>query len=310
MPIGEETAAAEAATQEAEVATETTSESTPLDFGSEDMYNQFRESLSDEQKELPIFKETKSLKALADQTVNAQKMLGKQRLPVPSDDWGDNEWNDFYSKLRPETSSDYELPESLELKLTDDGDLKEYKFDEETTGQLKEVAHNLGLTKRQANQLAQVWAEQTLGAEGSLQSQIANDVKEKQVSLQKEWGDQYEVNHRAANEAFEALSEEIPELRELMDWSPIVANHPAVMKLFNRLSPLVSDLGLQGGGGDPSGFGTETVAGIKGQIEELDTTHSQLIMSDPSEMSFADRQKRERILAQRSALYKKLYPPE
>jgi hypothetical protein len=282
----------------------------PLDFGSEDVYNQFRESLSDEQKELPIFKETKSLKALADQTVNAQKMLGKQRLPVPSDDWGDNEWDDFYSKLRPETSSDYELPESLELKLSEDGETKEYKFDEETTGQLKEVAHNLGLTKRQANQLAQVWAERTVGAEGSLNEQIASDVKEKVSSLQKEWGDQYEVNHRAANEAYEALVQEIPELAELMEWSPQVANHPAVMKLFNRLSPLVSDLGLQGGGGDPAGFGDQTVAGLKAQIEEIDTQHQQLIMSDPSEMSMADRQKRERILAQRTALYKKLYPPE
>ena len=312
MPIGDpavEPAEPAEAEPEASASAESEAESASLDFSSEDMYSQFRASLPEDQRELPIFKDTKSISSLAEQALNAQKMLGKPKLPVPDESWGDNEWNDFYSKLRPETSSDYEFPEKLELKLSEDGDTKEFSFDEDTSNELKTVSHELGLTKRQANQLAEVWAKKSLGSNESLTSQIDGSVKEQVVELQKEWGDQYEVKHRAANEAIETLSSEIPELQQLVEWSPIVANHPAVMKLFERLSPLVSDLGLQGSGNSPSmGFGGETVASIKSEIDSISQDHGELIMSNPSTLSMADRTRREQLLSKRSALYKKLHP--
>jgi len=307
MAIGEPVEPAEP-TEPVATSEPVTPEPSAIDFSSEDTYQQFVQTLPEAQRDLPFFKETKNFASLADQTINQQKMLGKPKLPVPQDDWGDNEWNDFYSKIRPETSSDYEIPDKFDIKLTEDGETKEFSLTEEASDTLKQLSHDMGLSKRQAGQLAKAYAEQGLGATENLNAQIAEDVKGKISALQAEWGSEYEVKHRAANEAFDTLSAEIPELKELIEWSPIVAHHPAVMKLFERLSPLVGDLGMQSGNsGFDGGFGGETVAGIKGQIADLDTTHNAIIMSDPSEMSMADRTKREQILAQRAALYKKLY---
>jgi hypothetical protein len=295
----------------ATAADEAITETQALDFSSEDIYGQFRASLPEDLREKDLFKNTKSLQSLAEQAVNAQSALGKKRLPVPQEDWKDADWDDFYTQLRPETTDGYTTQEKLSLTVEDGGDAKEYTFDEATSTKLKEVAHGLGLTDRQFQGLQKVWAENALQSEGMLDTQISQHVQTLTNELRKDWGNDFNINHRSANEAYAALSSEIPELEELMNWSPIVANHPAVMKLFHRLAPLVKDIGA------PSGShtlgGSETVAGLKAQIRDFDTEHNELLFVTGDKLaalSPADKSKRERLLAKRTELYQKLYPTD
>lgn len=276
-----------------------------IDFSSEDTFARFRETLPDDLKGHKLFQETKSFESLAQQTINAQSALGKKRLEAPGEDWDDTRWSEFHSQFVPE---DYELPEKLELRLSEDGDIQNYELKKETAAELKSVAKELGMSSAQAKKLTEVWAKRELASSQELDGQIQKAVSDQISELRSEWGDQFEVNHRSANEAYDVLVKEVPELEALMQWSPVVANHPATMKLFHRLAPLVKDLGVAGGSGRMgSGFEGETVAQIDAELQDLMTTHEQLINSDPGTLSFADQEKRQKVLERRSELYRKKY---
>ena len=287
---------------------ETESAPAPMDFGSEDSYQQFVSGLPEDLRDKNLFKETKSFQSLAEQALNAQSALGKKRLPVPQDDWNDTDWQDFYSKLRPETMDGYQSAEKYNIQLEGE-DIKEVSLPEELQSQIKEVAHNIGLTPKQYNALEAEWAKRQVISEGTLDSQIQESVQAQTNELRKEWGSEYALNHKSANEAFQAFAQQIPELQELMDWSPIVGNHPAVLKLFHTLAPMVGDAGLPTAG-STSSFGQDTVAGIKSQIEEFDRDHSELLFMPESKLATltpSDKSRRESYLKQRTSMYQKLY---
>lgn len=252
-----------------------------------------------------MFKETKSLKALADQALNAQRMLGTKRLEAPSEDWDDNKWNEFYDHLRPKTVDDYSVPEKYEFG---EGDKKsELVLDDESKGTLKELAHKLGLSQKQFQGLAEKYAETQFTGQAGIQESINEAVTKAIGSVKAEWGDTFDTNMKMAFEAYEAFSEEIPELKELMDWSPYVANHPAMLKLFHKLSGLTQDTGMFKGGMG-GGMNDSSVGGIKAQISALETENANLLLhKNPSELPLSDRKRRDQLLETRTKLYEKLY---
>ena len=288
------------------IAPESAAES--LDFGSEDNYQQFVSSLPEDLRDKNLFKETKSFQSLAEQAINAQSALGKKRLAVPQEDWTDTDYQDFYSKLRPETMDGYVSAEKHSIQL-EGQDIKEMQFPEEIQNQLKEVAHNIGLTPKQFNALESEWATRQVMSESTLDAQIQESVQTQTNELRSEWGADYAINHKSANETFDAFAQQIPELRQLMEWSPVVGNHPAVLKLFHSLAPMVGDAGMPTAGGGSS-FGQDTVAGIKSQIDQFDQENSELMFMPENKLATltpSDKARRESFLKQRTAMYQKLY---
>ena len=280
----------------------------PLDFSAEGTYQQFVSSLPDDLREKNLIKETKSFQSLAEQALNAQSALGKKRLAAPQDDWADADWQDFYTSLRPETADGYTALEKHSVQLEGE-DIREVTLAEDVQSQIKEVAHNIGLTPKQHNALEAEWARRQVLSEGALDGQIQETVQAQMNELRQEWGADFALNHKSANEAFQAFAQQIPELQELMDWSPVVGNHPAVLKLFHTLAPMVGDAGMPNSGA-PSSFGQDTVAGIKSQIEEFDREHSELLFMPESKLATltpSDKARREAYLKQRTSLYQKLY---
>tara|TARA_R100000278_G_scaffold17602_4_gene17662 strand:- start:15 stop:929 length:915 start_codon:yes stop_codon:yes gene_type:complete len=286
----------------AEVASETTTESSAFDFASEEAYGQFYESLPEELQANDTLKNAKSVHSLADQLVNAQSALGSKRLQAPQEDWDNDQWESFYDSVRPE-GAEYSIPdeitlgeESIPIDLPD-----------ETLQEFVDFSAELGLSQRQFDQLYEAYVgmgiEQQESAEGSIQETVAEGRK----SIQLDWGDSYETNLAQANQAYEAMASEIPEIKDLIESDPIVANHPAVLKLFHRISEVSGDTLPIATNNPASGFGKENVHNIKAQIAELDSDNSSLIMSDPSSLNMADRAKRQEILNKRANLYAAMY---
>lgn len=308
-PVAAPAAEAPAADSAADSAATPAAEAPSYDFESEDLYKTFVQTLPEDQREREFFKNTKSLKSLAEQAINAQSALGRKRLQAPQEDWTDAEWNDFYTHIKPETAEAYKGKESVSVFL-EDQESKEFTFDEDISSELKDVAFKLNLPNREYSQLQQIWAEHSVKAEAQLAQQINESVQAQNSALQQEWGMDYASNHKSANEAFEVISKQIPELNELVEWSPIVANHPAVMKLFNLIAPSVQDLGLPNTGVGGSTFSDDSVASMKAQIKDIDTKYQDLLIVDQdglAKMSAADKAKRQRILNQRTELYQGIY---
>lgn len=101
------------------------------------------------------------------QSANAQKLIGKKTIGIPTADSSEAEVADFYSKLRPET------PESYELDLGEDTDY------------YKKAFYEAGLSSRQVNAVVNAYNEQIRqtteglyskeGLENSFKEYIGND---------------------------------------------------------------------------------------------------------------------------------------
>lgn len=266
----------------------------------ENPYSSFLEQLPDHLKGNETISNTKSFESLADQLVNAQKALGAKRLQAPQADWTEKDYNEFYSQLRPE-NDEYAIPEGIE------GIEEMPEIPEEVEQELVDFAGQMGLTQQQFNMLHEQYIK--MGLEGT---QLEEEGAQEQVThfrtaLKTEWGEDYDVKVRQANDAYTALSSEIPELKELVETNGVIANHPAVLKLFSRISEVSGDTLPLSGNNPQSGFNNETVHAIKSEIAGIDAQHSELIMSNPSSLSIPERNKRQQILQQRADLYDKMY---
>lgn len=285
-----------------EVASETTTEPSSFDFASEEAYGQFYESLPETLRANETLRNAKSIHSLADQLVNAQSALGTKRLQAPQEDWGTEEWDAFYDNVRPE-GAEYGIPEGIMIgEETVPVDLPD-----EALQEFVDFSADLGLSQHQFDQLFDAYVGMGFDQQRASEEQIEQTVTEARKAVQLDWGDHYETNLAQANQAYEAMSSEIPEIKELIESDPIVANHPAVLKLFHRISEVSGDTLPVVANNPASGFGKDGVHNLKAQIAEIDTDNASLIMSDPSSLSMADRTKRQEILNKRANLYATMY---
>lgn len=289
----------------AEVASEPATASNSYDFASEESYGQFYESLPDTLKANETIRNTKSVHALADQLVNAQSALGTKRLAAPQEDWTSEQWEDFYGNLRPK-DNEYSIPEELSYE----GAENTPEIAEESIQELVDFSAEMGLNQNQFDLLYERYMQMNLEGSQLGQEQVEAEVKSHRDSIQNEWGEKYDANLAQANQAYQALTSEIPELKELIEADAVVANHPAVLKVFHRIAEVSGDALPLADNNPASGFASENVHGIKSAIQELDSGNAQLIMSDPSSLSMADRTKRQQILDKRANLYANLYPSQ
>tara|TARA_A100001015_G_scaffold308975_1_gene407544 strand:+ start:74 stop:1000 length:927 start_codon:yes stop_codon:yes gene_type:complete len=278
--------------------------STGVDFSSPDVYKQFVDTLPDDIKASQAITETTDFTSLANQMLNAQSALGKKRLEAPQQDWGDDQWNDFYSNLRPD-EDEYTIPEEVNLP-EDFGEVDLPEFTDEALQELVDFAGELGLSQRQFDGLYSRWAQMAVENNQLEATDMQGQLKEYKTALMADWQDDFDIKLKNSKETFTALSQDIPELNDLIT-NPLVANHPATLKLFDKLSSMVGDALPTGGSNVPSAFGVNSVQGIRAQIEDIDATNADLILSNPSSLKMADRTKREQILEKRAKLYSQMY---
>jgi|TARA_X000001388_G_C2227347_1_gene121614 hypothetical protein len=161
----------------------------------------FRQHLSDDLKDHASLATYKDINSMAKSLVNAQKMVGADKVAIPGNWANEDDWSQVYSKLgRPDEASGYTL------------DGGEGAVDENVE-RFKKMAFDAGLNTNQAQKLLNsynAWA-----AEG--QNAPEEDLQQKQVavetSLKKDWGDKYDRRMAQANEVLEQFgSKELAEL--------------------------------------------------------------------------------------------------
>jgi hypothetical protein len=291
-----------------EATTPQTTESAPstgLDFSSPDTYKQFVETLPEDIRGYKAFQETENLQSLANQLVNAQSALGKKRLEAPSEDWTDDNWNEFYSNMRPE-NDEYTVAEISELSLPEELQGQNLDLPDEGVQQMVDLAGQMGLTQRQFDIMYQTTVQNLMQGNQQNSQGVDQALKEYRASLSADWQADFDVNLKQSKEAFSALAQDIPELNELVQ-DPTIANHPGMLKLFHKVAQVSGD-SLPSLANDPAnGFGENNAINIRSQLRDIDVQNQELIMSEPSMLKPADRVKREQLLQKRAELYSKLY---
>lgn len=111
----------------------------------------------------------KPFEAFVNKFHGAQKVIGKHSDPFPKADWKDEQYDEFFGKLRPETDEAYQFP-------TIEG--QEGAMPKEFQAQVRKMAHAAGIAPKQFERFVTPFLKAAIDAEVS-EAKAANDIFDK-----------------------------------------------------------------------------------------------------------------------------------
>lgn len=157
--------------------------------------------------------------------LNLEKLLGREKVPVPVDDSDDEGWNRWYAAMgRPEAPDKYEfqrpdLPQDL-------------SYDEDMEKEFREWAHKNGLNKRQAKNFYDGFVKRQVERHAAW----SNDQKQSRAKIEsdmrREYGQQYDGAVGNAKSAVQKYAD--PDFRAWLDETGL-GNDPRLIRVFARI---------------------------------------------------------------------------
>lgn len=205
----------------------------------------------------------KTVQDLAKGYVNAQKLVGADKIALPGANADDEAWGAFHSKLgRPDDVAGYEFTPAKEDA--------HFKPDEGLVKGFSEVAHKFGLSQKQAAGLYDWYSgsgeEQMSTIEGAMSEK--REVAEK--ALRTEFGTAFEEKVKLSQAAVRELGGE--ELQAFMNETRLGDSVPLI-KAFAKMGAMMVEDRLEGAGGVRFGTGkAEALAELetlKGNAEHV-----------------------------------------
>ena len=196
---------------------------TPAEVAQGGSGNDFLGMIPEELRDHPSLSPIKDVENLARSYVNAQKLIGADKIPMPVNP-SDEDLDRIYNRLgRPETPQGYEIAV--------DGNI----VTEEVAQDFAEISHKLRLTPDQAKGIMDYYrssVEQT-NAGSTEQAEAFRQTTEE--ALKSEWGRAYDQKlNQAVNAAKELSNPEIFDL-QLSDGSRL-GDNPEFIKTFAKIA--------------------------------------------------------------------------
>ena len=209
----------------------------------------WREFIPEEIREDKSLSSFTDVGALAKSYINAQSMIGKDKIVLPTTE---DQWSETFQKLgRPESPDGYELSK-----------VEGFEINEDAAGFFKGLFHSAGLNQSQVEKLYGGFAEHIKGAMGADAESVKQQMEEEDRQLHKEWGETYDSNFKLAERAAEEFGGE--EFVKFLDESGY-KGHPQMMKFLAKIGELNDEDNHHTGDGDP-GLSPES---IKAEIDEV-----------------------------------------
>lgn len=148
----------------------------------------WKASLPEELRDNPSIKAFSDVQGLVKSYVNAQKMIGADKLVLPGKHASEDDWKAVYTKLG--------LPESVdkyELAFKD-----EKVFDKDFSGKFKEVSFKAGILPKQAQAMADWLVSENAKAGEAMQAERIKAIDAQLEGLKTEWGTAYNQNLKQA----------------------------------------------------------------------------------------------------------------
>jgi hypothetical protein len=202
----------------------------------------FKSLIPQEYKDERSLQNFSSMDSFVKSYLNANRMVGLEKLAIPNKHSTESDWDQVYQKLgRPETPDEYKynLP-------------KESKLDSDSLNAFSKQAHKLGLLPQQADGIIQYYQELANSSEIDANSKAETSRIEAEKSLRKEFGPAYKDKINAARHlATNTLGNEFLSNTLLADGS-ILGNNPTVVRAFADLASKLSEDSLVKG--EPSSY--------------------------------------------------------
>lgn len=200
----------------------------------------WRMALPKELQEDPSLKSIQDVQALAKSYVNAQKLVGAEKIAIPSKHATDDDWKVVFQKLGlPADIKDFEVK-------SPDG----ANFDENFIGQFKEAAHKNGVLPKQAQNLVNWFGEANTKAMNDFKTVQATARAKEIDGLKTEWGEAFTAKVGQAKQVIDQYGGE--DFRKYLDSSGL-GNDTQIIRLLAKVGESMKESGIKGSGGGFTG---------------------------------------------------------
>ena len=181
--------------------------------------SEFLQQLPEQIRDHPSLQSINDVGNLGLSFVNAQRLIGADKLPLPKNPT-EEDLSNIYSKLgRPDEPSGYALQA--------DGQM----LSETDVNTVSDIFHKLGLSKQQANGVIDYYKSSVQQTTEAMSKDAAQQKTEIEQKLKAEWGADYDAKVNEASKAVTDIAGEELLSMVLQDGTK-VGNHPAFIKAF------------------------------------------------------------------------------
>lgn len=196
---------------------------TPAEVAQGGSGNDFLTTLPEEIRQHPSLAPIKDVENLARSFVNAQRLIGADKLPIPANP-SDEDLDNIYSRLgRPETPAGYEIKA--------DGNI----IDDQVASDYSELAHKLRLSPEQAQGILEYYKTSIEQTGESMMANAEEQAKAAETELRQEWGKAFDQKIIDAKNVFRDFA--TPDMLEMqLSDGTMVGNHPEFIKAFAKIA--------------------------------------------------------------------------
>jgi hypothetical protein len=212
--------------------TETVQPTTPpVDTPTAQPTSSWKDSISEEFRKDPSIEKFTEIDALAKSYINATKMIGQDKIVIPTKNSSQEAWDEAYAKLgRPESADKYALDAKSDV----------VPFDETAIKSFAEQSHKLGLNNKQAQGILEFYKNNMEGS--AQQAKIDTETAQSQAEqeLRQEWGRDFEGKVKQAGALAKANIN--PEVLDMtLSNGTRLGDHPEIIKGFAKIAGMMSE---------------------------------------------------------------------
>ena len=191
----------------------------------------WKESISETYRNDPNIQKFTEIDALAKSYINATRMIGQDKVVIPTNNSTEDQWNEVYDKLgRPESAEKYSLDAKSKVVSLDDNAVKQFA----------ETSHKLGLNNKQAQGLLEFYKQNMEGT--AQQAKIDTETAQAQAEqeLRSEWGREFDTKVKQASSLAKANIK--PEILDMtLSNGTRLGDHPEIIKGFAKIAGMMSE---------------------------------------------------------------------
>ena len=211
--------------------TETVQPTTPTTTPAAQPTSSWKDSISEDYRNDPSIEKFTEIDALAKSYINATKMIGQDKIVIPTKNSTEEAWDEAYIKLgRPESPDKYSFDVKSDVVTMDEGAIKSFA----------EQSHKLGLNNKQAAGILDFYKNNMEGSaqQAKIDTQTAQAQSEQE--LRQEWGRDFEGKVKQAGALAKANIN--PEVLDMTLSNGIrLGDHPEIIKGFAKIAEMMSE---------------------------------------------------------------------
>ena len=211
--------------------TETAQPTTPVATPAAQPTSSWKDSISEEYRADPSIEKFTEIDALAKSYINATKMIGQDKIVIPTKNSTQEAWDEAYAKLgRPESADKYALDAKSDV----------VPFDETAIKSFAEQSHKLGLNNKQAQGILEFYKNNMEGSaqQAKIDTETAQSQAEQQ--LRQEWGRDFDGKVKQAGALAKANIN--PEVLDMtLSNGTRLGDHPEIIKGFAKIANMMSE---------------------------------------------------------------------